>query len=162
MSELEGRDELPEFRQRRKVANVSQLVLVMTQAQVDPTHNYGFMKYLTTPVYRLTIYEEQTGGWSELPPLLGFSDGLPMFCHLAALGLNLVVIGGWNQVTWEVSNALFIYNFLSAKWRRGTDMSGGHRSFYACASDSNRTVFIASGHDYNKNALRSVMMYDVT
>ncbi|CAK9141105.1 unnamed protein product [Ilex paraguariensis] len=108
------------------------------------------------------VYEEQTGGWSELPPLAGFSDRLPMFCHRAALGLNLVVIGGWNPVTWEVSNAVFIYNFLSAKWHRGTDMPGGQRSFYACASNSDRTVFIAGGHDYNKNALRFVMMYDVT
>ncbi|CAK9151480.1 unnamed protein product [Ilex paraguariensis] len=154
--------ELPEFRQCRKVADVNQRVIVMAQARVDSTHNHAFMKYMTIPVYRLTVYEEKTGGWSELPPVPGFSDGLPMFCHLAALGLNLVVIGGWNPVTWEVSNAVFIYNFLSAKWRRGTDMPGGHRSFYACASNSDRTVFIAGGHDYNKNALRSVMMYDVT
>ncbi|CAK9174638.1 unnamed protein product [Ilex paraguariensis] len=154
--------ELPEFWRWRKAAGVCQQIIVMAQARVDPTNNHGLKKYSATPVYRLTLYEAKTGGWSELPPVPGLSDGLPMFCQLAALDLNLVVIGGWNPVTWEVSNAMFIYNFVSAKWRRGTDMPRGHRSFFACASDSHRMVFVAGGHDTQKNALRSTMAYDMT
>ncbi|THF95208.1 hypothetical protein TEA_016025 [Camellia sinensis var. sinensis] len=65
--------------------------------------------------------------------------GLPIFCQLAGVGLNLVVMGGWNPVTWQVSNAVFVYDFVSATWKRGADMPGGPRSFFACASDFDRT-----------------------
>ncbi|MCL7032519.1 hypothetical protein MKW94_008107 [Papaver nudicaule] len=39
-------------------------------------------------------------------------------------------------------------------------MPGDMRSFFGCASDS-KTVYIAGGHDQKKNALRSVLAYDV-
>ncbi|KAI3455392.1 hypothetical protein Pfo_012055 [Paulownia fortunei] len=154
--------ELPEFWQHRKDSGLTRKVVVLAQSRVDPTRELGTKKYAAAPVYRLTLCEPETGFWAELPPIPGHSDGLPMFCQLVGVGLNLVVMGGLNPVTWEVSNAVFIYNFVSAAWRRGADMPGGQRLFFACASDSNGTVFVAGGHDGEKCALKSAMAYDVS
>jgi hypothetical protein len=82
-------------------------------------------------------------------------------CQLACVGYDLVVLGGLDPYTWKASNSVFVYNFLSAKWRRGTHMPGGPRTFFACSSDNRRTIFVAGGHDDEKNALRSALAYDV-
>ncbi|WJZ95029.1 hypothetical protein VitviT2T_013827 [Vitis vinifera] len=87
--------------------------------------------------------------------------GLPLHCGLVGVGLDLVVIGGYDPETWESSNAVFVYNVVSAKWRRGADIPGVRRSFFGCSSDSNRMVLVAGGHDDDKNALRSALAYDV-
>ncbi|XP_071710271.1 F-box/kelch-repeat protein At1g80440-like [Rutidosis leptorrhynchoides] len=152
---------LASFRDHRKTAGVSRRVIVMVQSQSDPNRKQGLRKYSSTPVYRLTVYEPETGKWAGLPPIPGFFDGLPLFCQIAPVGYNLVVMGGLNPDNWEASNFVFIYNFVSATWRRGPDMPGCTRSFFGCASDNNRRVFVAGGHDNEKNALRSAMVYDV-
>nr|GMC77639.1 F-box/kelch-repeat protein At1g80440-like [Ipomoea batatas] len=153
--------QLPEFWRQRKAAGFARRVIAMAQARVEKTREPVSMKYAATPVYRLTVFEPETGDWAELPPIPGFSNGLPMFCRVVGVGSNLLVIGGWNPVTWEVSKAVYVYNFVYATWRRGADMPGCRRSFFACASDHNSTVFVAGGHDEEKNALRSAMAYDV-
>ncbi|KAK6148891.1 hypothetical protein DH2020_016416 [Rehmannia glutinosa] len=153
--------QLPEFWRHRKSSGLTRKVVVLAQARVDPTREQGAKKYGATPVYRLTVCEPETGFWGELPPIPGFSDGLPMFCQVVGVGLKLVVMGGWDPVTWEVSSGVFIYDFISATWRRGSDMPGPRRLFFACASDSDRTVFVAGGHDGEKCALKSAMAYDV-
>ncbi|XP_061359570.1 F-box/kelch-repeat protein At1g80440-like [Gastrolobium bilobum] len=154
--------QMPEFRRQRRSTGHSQKVLVMVQARVEPEKSgTGSTKRLTNPAYRLSVFEPETGDWSELPPPPGFGSGLPVLCQLADVGYDLVVMGGLDPDSWKASNSVFIYNFLSAKWRRGTHMPGGPRTFFACASDSDRTVFVAGGHDDEKNALRSALAYDV-
>ena len=154
---------LPEFFRRRKTVGLTRNLIVMAQARIQPGRDSGSTKYLAaTPTYRLTIFEPETGNWSELNPGCGLSDGLPMFCHLVRVGFDLVVMGGWDPKTWTASTAVYVYNFVLAKWHRGTDMPGVSRSFFGCAvSDSDRMVFVAGGHDDQKNALRSAMAYDV-
>ena len=140
-----------EFRRRRKSTGHSQNIIVMVQARVDPMN----------PFYQLSVFEPETGYWTELPPPPELSSGLPVFCQLAGVGYDLVVMGGWDPDSWIASTSVYIYNFMSAKWRRGTDMPGGPRTFFACASDSDQTVYIAGGHDLEKNALKSAFAYDV-
>ncbi|KAK9054695.1 hypothetical protein SSX86_025774 [Deinandra increscens subsp. villosa] len=152
----------PSFRNHRKSAGFTRRIVVMVQARVDDSNrSHGLRKYSVAPVYRLTVYEPEAGKWSELPPVPGFSGGLPLFCQIAPVGFSLVVMGGLNRENWNASNFVFVYNFLSATWRRGPDMPGCTRSFFGCASDNDRRVFVAGGHDNEKNALRSGMMYDV-
>ncbi|KAJ9568198.1 hypothetical protein OSB04_004164 [Centaurea solstitialis] len=153
--------ELPHFRSRRKSAGLSHHIIVMVQSQFDPTKKHGLRKYTATPVYRLTVYEPSTGDWAQLPPIPEFSVGLPLFCRIVPAGYNLVVLGGLNPVSWEASNSVFVYNFAAATWRRAADMPGPTRSFFGCASDGDRRMFVAGGHDNEKNALRSAMAYDV-
>ncbi|KAI9107473.1 hypothetical protein K1719_021510 [Acacia pycnantha] len=154
--------ELPDFRRRRGDTGHIQRLIVMVQARVDSDKRVGaLMKGSANPIYGLSVYEANSGQWNELPQPPGFSGGLPMFCQIAGVGYDLVLIGGWDPNSWKSSNSVYIYNFRSAKWRRGADMPGGPRTFFACASDSERVVYIAGGHDDEKNALRSALAYDV-
>ncbi|CAK7356642.1 unnamed protein product [Dovyalis caffra] len=132
--------ESPEFRRLRKAAGTSQKLIVMVQARVDPNQTSNVVKYGVSPVFRLTLVEPDMRDWCELPPVPGFSNGLPLFCQVASVGSDLLVLGGLDPVTWEVSNSVFAFNLVSATWRRGADMPG---------------------HDGDKNALRSAMAYDV-
>lgn len=152
---------LPAFRHHRKHAGLSQRVIVMVQSQVDPARKYGLRKYSAAPVYKLTVFEPGSGRWSGLPPIPGFSNGLPLFCQVVPVGYNLVVMGGLDTDNWEARNFVFLYSFLSAMWRRGPDIPGCTRSFFGCASDNVGKVFVAGGHDNEKNALRSGWVYDV-
>ncbi|CAH8382450.1 unnamed protein product [Eruca vesicaria subsp. sativa] len=152
---------LPDFLQHRKASEHSQELVVLSQARVDPVSQLGSRKTIPTPVYRISVLEPESGLWTELPPVPGKSNGLPLFCRLASVGSDLVVIGGLDPVTWRTSDSVFIFSFLTATWRNGTSMPGVPRSFFACASDSERNVFVAGGHDEDKNALTSALMYDV-
>ncbi|KAK1434096.1 hypothetical protein QVD17_11014 [Tagetes erecta] len=152
----------PSFRRHRKSAGLTRHIIVMVQSRIDCNKKHGLRKYSSSPVYRLTVYDPEINSWTELPPIPGFSDGLPLFCQIAPVGFNLVVMGGLNPENWDACNFVYVYNFVSATWRRGTDMPGCTRSFFGCASDNDGRVFVAGGHDNEKNALRSVMVYDVT
>lgn len=154
--------QLPEFFRQRRTVGLSRNLIVMAQARVQPGRDSGSTKYLATPTYRLTVFEPDSGRWSELNPGFGLSDGLPLFCQLVRVGSDLIVMGGWDPRSWTASAAVYIYNFVLAKWRRGADMPGVPRSFFGCAaSDSDGMVFVAGGHDDQKNALRSALAYDV-
>ncbi|KAI5392591.1 F-box/kelch-repeat protein At1g80440 [Lathyrus oleraceus] len=152
----------PEYHRQRRRTGHAQKVLVMVQARVEPEKTEtGSTKRLTNPVYRLSVFEPETCSWSELPAPPGYSSGLPVMCQLACVGYDLVVLGGLDPESWKASNSVFVYNFLSAKWRCGTHMPGGARTFFGCSSDGCRNVFVAGGHDDEKNALRSALVYDV-
>ncbi|XP_047307250.1 F-box/kelch-repeat protein At1g80440-like [Impatiens glandulifera] len=155
--------EKPEFRRRRKVAGLSRCLLVLVQAWVDPSLNPGSTKlWGSAPIYRLTLCDPESGGnWSDLPPLPWFPAGLPMFCQVIGVGSDLVVLGGCDPETWQVYNSVFIYNLVSGEWRCGSDMPGQQRLFFAVASDSERMIYVAGGHDEEKNALKSALAYDV-
>ncbi|KAF3450794.1 hypothetical protein FNV43_RR06883 [Rhamnella rubrinervis] len=152
---------LPEFRRLRILSGRCQKLIVMVQALVDPNPSVTLFKCSVTPVYRLTLCEPETGIWCDLPPVPDSATGLPMFCHVVGVGSDLVLIGGWDPMTWKVSQSVYVYDFVSGRWRRGKDMPGGPRTFFGCASDFHRTVYVAGGHDDEKNALRSALVYDV-
>ncbi|XP_058074708.1 F-box/kelch-repeat protein At1g15670 [Magnolia sinica] len=152
--------ESSEFHRLRKSSGMSRSVVALTQS--EPSRSLGAVKHPAMPAYRLSLFEPGSGSWEQLPPVPGFLHGLPLFCQVAGAGRSVVVVGGWNPVTWGVSNDVYVYDLLSATWRCGTRMPGPLRSFFACASDSDSTVFVAGGHDVEKNALRSALAYDVT
>ncbi|XP_007024051.2 PREDICTED: F-box/kelch-repeat protein At1g80440 [Theobroma cacao] len=155
--------ELPEFFHLRKATGHGQQLVIMAQARVDWDTKQGVLKECSAkPVYGLSLLKPDTGNWVDLPQLPDeFPDGLPYFCQLVAVGFDLVVMGGLDPVTWEVSDSVFVFNFLTARWRRGTDMPGVRRSLFGCASDADGLVYVAGGHDEEKNALRSALAYDV-
>ncbi|KAK7255320.1 hypothetical protein RIF29_28727 [Crotalaria pallida] len=155
--------ESPEFRRQRRSTGHSQKILVTVQARSESVKSEtGSTKRITNPVYFLSVFEPETGNWSELTPPPGFESGLPMFCQVAGVGSDLVLMGGLDPNTWKASNSVFVYSFLTARWRRGSHVPGEARNFFACCgSDSHGMVFVAGGHDDEKNALRSALAYDV-
>ncbi|XVF26704.1 hypothetical protein REPUB_Repub14bG0041300 [Reevesia pubescens] len=156
--------QLPQFFHLRKATCQSQKLLVMAQARVDPDKKQSIQKGCSDkPVYGLSLLEPDTGNWFDLPQLPDefTPHGLPYFCQIVAVGHDLVVMGGLNPVTWEVSGSVFVFNFLTTKWRFGADMPGVRRSMFGCASSDDGMVYVAGGHDDEKNALRSALAYDV-
>ncbi|XP_049395397.1 F-box/kelch-repeat protein At1g80440-like [Solanum stenotomum] len=152
----------PLFRQRRKESGLTRPVFVLAQAMVTTIRKpYGITSLSSTQFYRLTLYDPERGCWYDLPPIPELIDGLPMFCRVVGVGSDVMVIGGCDPVNWRVMDSVFIYNFVSGSWRRGADMPGGQRLFFGCASDSERFVLVAGGHNDEKNALRSALLYDV-
>lgn len=153
----------PEFRRVRRSTGHAQKILVTVHSKFDSEKSKtGLLaKATANPVYNLNVLETETGIWSELPMGPELSEGLPLFCQIAGVGYDLVVMGGWDPDSWKASNSVFIYSFLSAKWRHGADMPGGPRTFFSCASDHERMVYVAGGHDEEKNALKSAFAYDV-
>ncbi|KAG2656937.1 F-box/kelch-repeat protein At1g80440-like [Panicum virgatum] len=113
--------------------------------------------------YRLVLHDPAAGTWTPLPAIPGGGGGLPLFCQLVAVGegpaTKLVVLGGWDPETWAPTAAVHVYDFVAGLWRRGADMPPPRRSFFACAAAGGR-VFVAGGHDEEKNALRSAAAYD--
>ncbi|CAN1836378.1 F-box/kelch-repeat protein At1g80440 [Linum perenne] len=129
---------LPDFRRLRKLSSTSQKLFLFTG-------NSG-----------ITVFEPASETWTHLP-----GPGLTTFSRIACVGSDLVLLGGLDPVTWEASRSVYIFSFLTGKWRRGSDIPGPTRLFFGCASDRVRTVFLTGGHDREKSALRSCVAYDV-
>lgn len=160
--------QLPGFHRLRAAGGHRRAVVAFAQSEQPSSDGggAGVHKHQAAPApaatmpYRLALFEPDTGAWDVLPAIPGLPHGLPLFCQVAGAGRSLVVVGGWDPSTWAASDEVFVYDFVSGAWRRGARMPGPRRSFFACASDSDRTVFVAGGHDDEKNALRSAVAYD--
>jgi anti-sigma factor RsiW len=95
--------------------------------------------------------------------LPGPTKSLPLFCQVAAVDggqgrKRLLVVASWHPKTWVPMNSVYAYNFLMGAWRLGASMPGQCRSFFACATVG-RTVYVAGGHDEEKNTLSSALVY---
>ncbi|XP_058094420.1 F-box/kelch-repeat protein SKIP20-like [Magnolia sinica] len=113
------------------------------------------------PVYGLSIYNATDDTWRRVMPLAPILPaGIPMFCQCVAVSGKLVLIGGWDPATLDSVADVFVCDFVrGGGWRRGAPMSVA-RSFFACAAVGS-TIYVAGGHDNQKNALRSAEAYDV-
>lgn len=60
-----------EFWRLRKVSGLTQPLVVMVQSRVNPSEpRSDTMKhFVNTMIYRLTVFEPETGEWRELPPV---------------------------------------------------------------------------------------------
>ncbi|KAJ3691933.1 hypothetical protein LUZ60_012283 [Juncus effusus] len=149
----------------RKTAGVTVPVVISAQAvpsfavSTEPTDVKSYTASSTIS-YRFTAFHPVSGEWTPLPPIPGLPVGIPLFCQLASVGRQLVVVGGWDPATWAASDWVFIYDFTTGSWRRGAPLPGPKRSFFSCAASEN-LVFVTGGHDNEKNALKSGFAYDV-
>jgi len=148
----------PRFYEDRKISGTSEQLICLIQA-IPQTKAYED-KWQGAPAYGLTLYDPLQGAWDRLPSIPQFSDGIPLFCHCVWVDLKLVIIGGWHPSHWEAMNSVFIYDFTSGTWRRGADMPTV-RSFFACSVSPDGLIYVAGGHDNNKNALRAAEVYNV-
>ncbi|XP_047313800.1 F-box/kelch-repeat protein At2g44130-like [Impatiens glandulifera] len=107
----------------------------------------------------LTMFDPVSREWDRLPPVPKYTNGLPLFCQIASSEGKLVLMGGWDPVSFESLSSVFVYDFSTNRWRQGKDMPS-RRSFFAIAAKGCR-VFIAGGHDSSKKALDTAWAYDV-
>ncbi|CAK8578513.1 unnamed protein product [Lathyrus sativus] len=136
----------------RKVACLVQAREQLLHAEVEKTTGS------TPPSYDITVFDPESMSWDRVDPVPEYPLGLPLFCQLISCEGKLVVMGGWNPASYEPLTAVFVYDFRTNLWRRGKDMPE-KRSFFAAGSGQGR-VFVAGGHDENKNALSTAWTYD--
>ncbi|KAK4783826.1 hypothetical protein SAY86_018194 [Trapa natans] len=111
-----------------------------------------------SPSYAVTVFDPVSGSWERLPPVPRYPCGLPLFCQIAGCEGKLVVMGGWDPQSYDPVTDVFVYDFTTQEWRAGAPMPS-KRSFFAAAGVGG-LVYVAGGHDENKNALSSAWAYD--
>ncbi|XP_010534719.1 PREDICTED: F-box/kelch-repeat protein SKIP20-like [Tarenaya hassleriana] len=112
--------------------------------------------------YGLSVYNASANTWHRV----ALPERIPLFCECVALqdAGKVLLIGGWDPETLQPVRDVFVLDFAGEgsgrRWRRGAPMAVA-RSFFACAAVGPAKVYVAGGHDDQKNALRSAEMYDV-
>ena len=109
--------------------------------------------------YGLTFFDSTEAIWRRADPVPKYPVGLPLFCHVASCAGKLVLLGGWDPKSYEPVTDVFVFDFAENQWREGKPMPT-KRSFCAVGSYSDR-VYVAGGHDEDKNALSSAWVYDL-
>ncbi|XP_050203439.1 F-box/kelch-repeat protein SKIP20 [Mercurialis annua] len=113
----------------------------------------------TPPQFALSIFNINYNLWRRTRP----HGGIPMFCQCLSVPSQgkILLIGGWDSATLEPVPDVHILDLTAGgKWRRGASMSVS-RSFFACALVGSNLVYVAGGHDGQKNALKSAEVYDI-
>ncbi|KAJ0239839.1 F-box/kelch-repeat protein [Hirschfeldia incana] len=111
-----------------------------------------------TPRFGLSVYNATMSTWNRVAyPQLQ----IPLFCECVAVqdAGKILLIGGWDPETLQPVKDVYVLEGSGRRWRRGAPMMEA-RSFFACASVGSK-VYVAGGHDEQKNALRSAEVYDV-
>ncbi|KAE8705380.1 Ureide permease 2 isoform 1 [Hibiscus syriacus] len=148
----------PDFYYHRKrlgyIQKVAFLVLSFNGGIVDGPKKSG-----VSPRYGIAVFDSVSQSWDRLASVPKYPNGLPLFCQLASCEGKLVVMGGWDSVSYDPVTDVFIYDFMTRQWKQGKDMPS-KRSFFAIGACSGR-VYVAGGHDENKNASRSAWVYDL-
>jgi hypothetical protein len=114
----------------------------------------------------LTIFNATHQTWHRMMRASGAGRSLriPMFCQCVALPASgkILFLGGWDPNTLEPVPDAYVLDLIGAggaRWRRAAPMSVA-RSFFACGIVGQSTVYVAGGHDNQKNALQSAEVYD--
>lgn len=142
---------------RKQTGNTHKLACLFQSLPVE-TASDG-RKPVGTPAYGIAVFDTVSGAWNRLDSVPKYPDGLPLFCQLSSVEGKLVVMGGWDPVSWDPVKDVFVYDFTKRRWIQGKDMPS-KRSFFAAGVIEGR-IFVAGGHDESKNALNSAWAYDV-
>ncbi|KAF9603854.1 hypothetical protein IFM89_038112 [Coptis chinensis] len=145
------------YKQRKQSGFTHKLACLVQSLPVQP--DTKIQKPTAQLSYGITIYDPKNTSWARLDPIPKYPFGLPLFSQLTCVEGKLIVMGGWNPVSWDPVMDVFVYDFTTREWRQGKDMPS-KRSFFASAA-LNGQVYIAGGHDENKNALKSAWSYNV-
>ncbi|XP_010506327.1 PREDICTED: F-box/kelch-repeat protein At2g44130-like [Camelina sativa] len=113
-----------------------------------------------TPRFGLSVYNTAMSTWHRVA--FPNEEQVPLFCECVVLqdAGKVLLIGGWDPETLQPTRDVYVLEFAGRRWRRGAPMNES-RSFFACASVGSTKVYVAGGHDDQKNALRSAEVYDV-
>ncbi|XP_010413616.1 PREDICTED: F-box/kelch-repeat protein SKIP20 [Camelina sativa] len=148
-------DDGGEKKKEEEEGSESQMMMIQQQQQQP--------RLTGTPLYGLSVYNATLDTWHRV----AIPERIPLFCECVAVqdAGKVLLIGGWDPETLQPVRDVFVLDFFAGegsgrRWRRGKPMSAA-RSFFACASAGSRKVYVAGGHDDQKNALRSAEVYDV-
>ncbi|KAF8113883.1 hypothetical protein N665_0045s0121 [Sinapis alba] len=120
----------------------------------------GEKRVSSTPRFGLSVYNAVTTTWNRVA--FPNQQKIPLFCECVVVqdAGKILLIGGWDPETLQPVKDVYVLEGSGRRWRRGASMKES-RSFFACASVGSTKVYVAGGHDEQKNALRSAEVYDV-
>ncbi|XP_065044867.1 F-box/kelch-repeat protein At2g44130-like [Musa acuminata AAA Group] len=154
----------PSFHRHRERIGVAEDLIFLVQAVVPVDKGSGSDEgeekrkggaaACRPPVYGLSAYNATLGSWHRVVT----PEQVPLFAQVAAVGREVVLLGGWDRASLEPTAEVRVLDLATGGWRRGAAMKAA-RSFFACAAVEGR-VYVAGGHDGQKNALRSAESYD--
>ncbi|XP_078436384.1 F-box/kelch-repeat protein At2g44130-like [Wolffia australiana] len=144
--------EHPNFHAQRKLQGHAKSLVCLVQALPKALNEEPRSKPTS---YGITLFDwKNPAAWQRV------ALGVPLFCQLAAAGGKLVAMGGWDKETFRPLKAVWVLDFCTGRWRRGKEMPAG-RSLFAMAGSDDGFVFVAGGHDEEKNARRTAWAYSV-
>ncbi|XP_010518004.1 PREDICTED: F-box/kelch-repeat protein At2g44130-like [Camelina sativa] len=159
------------FIQERRRCGKAELLLCLVQPLTPPTPaskpveetltvNKSQPRVFYTPRFGLSVYNTAMSTWHRVA--FPNEERVPLFCECVVLqdAGKVLLIGGWDPETLQPTRFVYVLEFAGRRWRRGAPMKES-RSFFACASVGSTKVYVAGGHDDQKNALRSAEVYDV-
>lgn len=149
-----------EFYYHRQRRGYTRKVACLVQALPSQISPDGRKSGCGAPTYGITVFDPVDGTWDRLDAG-PYPNGLPVFCQLASCDGKLVVMGGWDPVTYDPLTDVFVYDFTTRRWGQRSPMPASRSFFAAAGSSSDGRVYVAGGHDEGKNALRSAWAYDV-
>ncbi|CAH8347147.1 unnamed protein product [Eruca vesicaria subsp. sativa] len=162
------------FSRERMRCGKAELLLCLVQPLTPPKPNAveeGEKKELlqqqprvsVTPRFGLSVYNATMSTWNRV----AFPEQqIPLFCECVAVQASgkVLLIGGWDPVTLQPVKDVYVLELAGEgsgrRWRKGASMKEP-RSFFACALVGSTKIYVAGGHDDQKNALRSAEVYDV-
>ncbi|KAM0940729.1 putative F-box/kelch-repeat protein KMD1/2 [Dioscorea sansibarensis] len=151
----------PEFYLHRERIGTAEDVIFLVQAQpaekveggVDRVTSRESKAEFRLPTCALVAYNVTVDVWGRV------RGEVPVFARVAAAGGKVVVMGGWDPESLEPMREVGVVDPVTGRRRVGKAMPTV-RSFFAAASMGG-SVFVAGGHDSQKNALRTAEAYDV-
>ncbi|XP_062076666.1 F-box/kelch-repeat protein At2g44130-like [Humulus lupulus] len=155
-----------EFHRYRKSKGYTHKLACLVQALPRLDNNESSLTQIASPKrsespsFGLVAFDATEATWRRIDPVPKYADGLPMFCHVAGCDGKLVVMGGWDPKSYGPVSDVFVFDFAKNRWSEGSPMPT-KRSFFAAGSYSGR-IYVAGGHDENKNALSSAWVYDLS
>lgn len=156
------------YKERRRSGTAEQMVCLIQPLPIpipSPPQNEteSSKKTPSPPQYGLSIYNASHQTWHRIMGPNANTGHIPMFCQcvpLPAFG-KLMLLGGWDPKSLEPVTDVYVLDFIGGfKWKRAASMSVA-RSFFACGVVGDSMVYVAGGHDNQKNALQSAEVYDV-
>eukprot|EP00253_Pinus_taeda_P025186 PITA_25186 len=112
-------------------------------------------------VRRIVVIDPVTRTWEMLRQNLNFPTGnIPLLCACVCVNGKLVLIGGRYPESSRDMKAVYLFDFASAKWRRGTDMPTQRYNFACSVSPSTGFIYVAGGTDIAQD-LRTAEAYNV-
>lgn len=147
-----------EFYYHRKQAGQTRKMACLVQSLPSPSESTR-SKPAGQPSYGVSVFDPVFMSWNRVEPVPKYPDGIPLFCQLASSEGKLVLMGGWDPVSWEPVKDVFMYEFTTGRWTQCKDMPSS-RSFFAVGAKDGK-VYVAGGHDESKNALKSAWVYDI-
>ncbi|KAL5720287.1 hypothetical protein ACHQM5_012966 [Ranunculus cassubicifolius] len=145
------------YYQRKKEGKTHKLACLVYSVPIQTVSDGR--KQVSSTSYGISVFDPVSSTWRKLDSIPKYPNGLPLFSQLASVEGKLVLIGGWDPVSYDPLKEVFIYDFTTQLWKQGKDMPS-KRSFFAASSIKGK-IFIAGGHDEWKNALKSAWVYDV-